>query len=105
MKDSVIVVNTARGGIINEQSLITALQNKTIYAAGLDVFEVEPPNENNPIFSLPNALLSPHNAALTLECRKRMAVEAAKNIVYFLIKEKELNINNIVNRKILNFKG
>ena len=103
MKDSVIVVNTARGGIINEQSLITALQNKTIYAAGLDVFEVEPPNENNPIFSLPNALLSPHNAALTLECRKRMAVEAAKNIVYFLIKEKELNINNIVNRKILNF--
>jgi len=52
---------------------------------------------------LSNALLSPHNAALTLECRKRMAIEAAENIVNFLSNKKKLNLNNIINRKELNF--
>ena len=103
MKKSTIIVNTARGGIINEQSLAKSLQNKKILAAGLDVFEKEPPEENNPILKLSNVLLSPHNAALTLECRKRMATEAAENIVYFLRNQKNLNVNNIVNRKELNF--
>jgi len=103
MKKSVILVNTARGGIINEESLITFLQNKKILGAALDVFETEPPNEDNPLFKLSNALLSPHNAALTLECRKRMAIEAAENIVNFLSNKKKLNLNNIINRKELNF--
>ena len=98
MKKSAIIVNTARGGIINEKSLVTALENKEILGASLDVFETEPPNKNHPIFQLPNVLLSPHNAALTLECRKRMAVEAAENIVNFIGDQKNLNINNIVNR-------
>ena len=102
MKKTIIIVNTARGGIINEQSLITSLQNKKILGAALDVFETEPPAKNNPIFKLSNVLLSPHNAALTLECRKRMATEAAENIVHFLSNKKNLNLNNIVNRKELN---
>ena len=98
MKKSAIIVNTARGGIINEKLLITALKNKEILGASLDVFESEPPNKNHPLFQLPNVLLSPHNAALTLECRKRMAIEAAENIVSFIGDQKKLNKNNIVNR-------
>jgi D-3-phosphoglycerate dehydrogenase len=99
MKETAIVVNTARGGIINEASLVNALQNKNILGAGLDVFEKEPPDENNPLFNLDNVILSPHNAALTIECRKRMAVESAENITFFLLDNKKLNLNNIVNKE------
>ena len=101
MKETAIVVNTARGGIINEASLLNALQNKIILGAGLDVFEKEPPDENHPLFNLDNVILSPHNAALTIECRKRMAVESAENIAFFLLNNKKLNLNNIVNREKL----
>ncbi|MDC0140941.1 hydroxyacid dehydrogenase [Pelagibacteraceae bacterium] len=97
MKKNSIIVNSARGGIINEQSLIDALEKKNILAAGIDVFEKEPPDQNNPLFKLSNILLSPHNAALTLECRKRMATEAARLIVFYLTDKKKLNFNNLVN--------
>ena len=102
MKDNVIIVNTARGGIINEQDLYWALKNKKIFGAGTDVFEIEPPNNDNPLFNLDNILLSPHNAALTVECRKRMAVETFENIIFYLENSLKLNKQNIVNRKILN---
>ena len=98
MKNNVIIVNTARGGIIHEGSLIKSLENKNIRGASLDVFEKEPPSINHPLFKLPNVILSPHNAALTLECRKRMAIESAENIIYFLTKNKKLNLNNIINK-------
>ena len=98
MKKKSIVVNTARGGIINEASLVNALQNKKILGAGLDVFEKEPPDENHPLFILDNVILSPHNAALTIECRKRMAIESAENIAFVLLDNKKLNLNNIVNK-------
>ena len=101
MKETAIVVNTARGGIINEASLVNALQKKIILGAGLDVFEKEPPDENHPLFNLDNVILSPHNAALTIECRKRMAIESAENIAFFLLNNKKLNLNNIVNREKL----
>ena len=101
MKENCILVNTARGGIINEKDLIWALTNKKIYGAGLDVFETEPPLKDNPLFQLDNVLLTPHNAALTLECRKRMAVETCENIVYYLTKSDRLNKNNIINKKLL----
>jgi D-3-phosphoglycerate dehydrogenase len=102
MKDNSIIVNTARGGIINEQDLYWALKNKKIYGAGTDVFEIEPPNSNNPLFTLDNIVLSPHNAALTLECRKRMAIETVENIIFYLEDRSKLNKQNIINRKILN---
>ena len=98
MKETAIVVNTARGGIINEASLVNALQNNKILGAGLDVFEKEPPDENHLLFNLDNVILSPHNAALTIECRKRMAVESAENIAFFLLDNKKLNLDNIVNK-------
>ena len=96
-----IIVNTARGGIINEDDLYWALKNKKIFGAGIDVFETEPPNVNNPLFTLDNILLTPHNAALTLECRKRMAVETFENIIFYLKDHSKLNKQNIINRKIL----
>jgi len=102
MKNTTIIVNTARGGIINEVALVKALQNKKILGAGLDVFEKEPPDEKHPLFKLDNVILSPHNAALTLECRKRMAIESAENIFFFLMKKNKLNLNNIINKKNLN---
>tara|TARA_B110000438_G_scaffold301345_1_gene356000 strand:+ start:831 stop:1802 length:972 start_codon:yes stop_codon:yes gene_type:complete len=102
MKDNAIIVNTARGGIINEEDLFWALSNNKIYGAGTDVYEIEPPNINSPLFKLDNILFSPHNAALTLECRKRMAVEMSENILFFLEDKKKLNKKNIINSKILN---
>ncbi len=97
-KKNLILVNTARGGIINEKDLFNALKEKKIAGAGLDVFENEPPPKNHPLFSLDNIVLSPHNAALTLECRKRMAIESCETVIYFLNKNKKLNYNNIVNK-------
>ena len=102
MKENTIIINTARGGIINENDLYWALKNKKIYAAGTDVYEKEPPNAKNPLFTLDNILLSPHNAALTVECRKRMAIETIENIIFYLKDHSKLNKQNIINRKILN---
>ena len=102
MKNNCVLVNTSRGGIVNEKDLTWALKNKKIYGAGLDVFEKEPPDNTNTLFNLDNIVLSPHNAALTLECRKRMAVEMCENIVFYLNNKKKLNVFNIVNRKNLN---
>ena len=96
LKKDLILVNTARGGIVNEESLYLALKENKIGGAGLDVFENEPPIKNHPLFSLKNTLLTPHNAALTLECRKRMSIESCENIYYYLTKDKKLNKNNII---------
>ena len=100
-KSNLILINTARGGIINEDALYEALKNKKIFGAGVDVFEKEPPIENHKLFSLSNTLLTPHNAALTLECRKRMSVESCENVFDFLTKSKNLNKNNIINLNII----
>ena len=101
MKENCILINTARGGIINEKDLIWALTNRIIYGAGLDVFETEPPSKDNQLFQLDNVLVTPHNAALTLECRKRMAIETCENIAYYLTSSDRLNKNNIINKKLL----
>ena len=101
MKEESILVNTSRGGIVNEHDLYQALKSKKIRGAGIDVFVSEPPESNHPFFQLDNILLTPHNAALTLECRKRMSLEASENIFYFLKNMQELNTENLVNKKFL----
>ena len=100
-KSNLILINSARGGIVNEEALYEALKNKKIFAAGLDVFEIEPPINNHKLFSLQNTLLTPHNSALTLECRKRMAIESCENVFNFLTKSKNLNKSNIINLNII----
>ena len=101
MKKSTVLVNTSRGGIVNENDLYQALKSKKIRGAGMDVFISEPPESNHPFFQLNNILLTPHNAALTLECRRRMSLEASENIFYFLKNMPELNEENLVNKKFL----
>ncbi len=101
MRKNSILVNTSRGGIVNENDLYIALDSKKIQGAGMDVFVSEPPESNHPFFKLDNILLTPHNAALTLECRERMSLEASQNIVFFLHNMSELNVENLVNKKYL----
>ena len=101
MKEKTILVNTSRGGIVNENDLYRALSSKKILGAGMDVFVSEPPESNHPFFKLDNILLTPHNAALTLECRERMSLEASQNIFYYLKNMKKLNMENLVNKKFL----
>ena len=100
-KSNLILINTARGGIINEDDLFDALSNNRIFGAGIDVFEQEPPINDHKLFSLENIILTPHNAALTLECRKRMAIECCENVFNFLSKSKNLIESNIINLEIL----
>ena len=83
MKPSSIVVNTARGGIVDEQALREALSAGRLAGAGLDVFESEPPGSDNPLFDFDNVVLSPHSAGLTEEAAAGMAMSAATNIVNF----------------------
>ncbi|MBM3534709.1 MAG: hypothetical protein FJX60_16910 [Alphaproteobacteria bacterium] len=79
MKRSTILINTARGPIIDESALIRALKEKVIAGCGLDVTEIEPPEPSNELLRIPTALLSPHNAAQSPECVDRMNVAAAEN--------------------------
>ena len=83
MKKNCILINTARGGIINEIDLNEALNNNLIWGAGLDVFEREPIDKNNPLLKNDKVLLSPHSATFTDECKSRMSIETIKNIIDF----------------------
>lgn len=80
MKRTAYLINTARGDILNESELIEALREKKIAGAALDVFEQEPPANNNPLFGFNNVILTPHNAAHTKEAKVRMAVHAAMGV-------------------------
>ena len=93
MKKEAIIVNTARGGIINEHDLNEALNKKYIFAAGLDVFEKEPPESNNPLLKNERVLLSPHSATFTKECKSRMSIETVQNLIDFF--ENKINNNMI----------
>jgi D-3-phosphoglycerate dehydrogenase len=81
MKPTAFLVNFSRGEVVNEKALFAALQSGIIAAAAIDVYDPEPPLQDNPLFTLENILLSPHSAALTEECVIRMATGAAEGIV------------------------
>ena len=94
MKTNCIVVNAARGGIINEVDLDKALRENLIFGAGLDVFETEPPKSDNPLLKNDKVFLSPHTAAFTEECMIRMGKETVQNIIDFF--EKKLDKSKII---------
>ena len=83
MKKNCIIINAARGGIVNEEDLNKALEKNLIYGAGLDVFETEPPKANNRLLKNNKVFLSPHTAAFTEECMIRMGKETIQNIFDF----------------------
>lgn len=81
MKESAIIVNTARGDVIDQDALYEALKNKKIFAAGLDVTSPEPLPPSHPLYSLPNVMILPHIGSATIESRTAMSVLCAKNIL------------------------
>ena len=83
MKNNCIIINAARGGIVNEVDLDKALNEDLIFGAGLDVFETEPPEASNPLLKNDKVFLSPHTASFTEECMTRMGKETVQNIIDF----------------------
>jgi D-3-phosphoglycerate dehydrogenase / 2-oxoglutarate reductase len=84
MKKGVYVINTARGGIVNEKALLEALNSGHIAAAALDVWEVEPPDPKDPLLNHPQLLGTPHYAGTTEESLYRVGIEAVEEALRFL---------------------
>ncbi len=97
MKKTLFLINTSRGNIINEASLIIGLQNKWIAGAGLDVFEKEPLSNKNKLLKLKNVILLPHIGSATVQTRNKMSEVAAINLHNVLSNKKPLYI---VNKKL-----
>jgi len=87
MKDNVIILNTARGQLIDEEALAKALINKKVLAAGVDVLSSEPPRKDNPLLSVENCFITPHIAWSSKECRERILEVTYQNIIGYLNKE------------------
>ena len=81
MKPSSMVINTARGGLIDEDALDAALRAGRLGGAGIDVLDIEPPRPDHPLLSNERVLITPHAAGLTEECAMRMSTAAAQNIL------------------------
>ena len=83
MKRTAFVVNTARGGVVDEDALVDALEGQRIGGAGLDVFEAEPapPRPDHPLLAFDNVIVSPHCAGVTIESSMRMAQYAVRNVL------------------------
>ena len=96
IKPGAIVVNTARGGIVDEAALASALADGRVAAAGLDVFDDEPPAKDHPLLAFDQVVLSPHIAGLTQQAAERMAVSSVQNVIDFFAGR--LDPDLIVNR-------
>lgn len=89
LKKMAIIINTARGDIVDEKALINILKKKKIFAAGFDVYENEP-NLNPELYKLKNVVLLPHLGSATIDARNNMAILAAKNIIAILSGKKPI---------------
>ncbi|HEU5140157.1 MAG TPA: D-glycerate dehydrogenase [Bacillales bacterium] len=98
MKSTAILINGGRGPLVNETSLVKALEKGTITAAGLDVFEEEPLAFDSPLMAMDNVVLTPHIGSATKETRTGMAEEAVENLLQAL---KGTRPNNLLNPEVL----
>lgn len=94
MKGTAVLINSARGPIVDQEALVDALRSGTIAAAGLDVFEAEPIPAGHPLLSLPNVVVVPHIASASVETRTKMALMAAENLLAVLSGRRPPNFVN-----------
>ena len=87
MKSNAIIINTSRGEVLDQEALIQALKEKTIFAAGLDVTTPEPLPTENELFKLDNAIILPHIGSASFDARRLMSIIAAKNVIAALKNE------------------
>jgi D-3-phosphoglycerate dehydrogenase len=99
MKATAYLINTARGGIVDEPALYDALVSGRLAGAGLDVFEQEPPPAGHSLFALPNVIMAPHVAGVTREAVDRMSEQTARNILSAL--DGEPIRQNVINQDVL----
>lgn len=94
MRPGALLINTSRGPVVDEVALAAALILGTIGGAGIDVYESEPPGPGNPLFGVPNAILTAHTAGLTVESARRLAVSAASQLLATLDGVRPANLVN-----------
>ena len=84
MKETAVLVNTARGEIVDEEALYEALKSGRIFGAGFDVFKKEPPTKDNPLVGLPNIVITPHAAGGTRETQEKSSLVTAQQLIHVL---------------------
>jgi D-3-phosphoglycerate dehydrogenase len=99
MTPTAFIVNTSRGGLIDEAALAAAITGGRLAGAGLDVLDREPPPADHPLLALDRVILSPHSASLTEECTERMAISAAENVLAGL--DRRLDPSLVANPSVL----